>query len=335
MARIGIVGAGSWGTALSHVLSDNGHELAVWSPDVNEIEMLSTKHMQTDKLPGVELDPTILYSTDISKVVPDKEVIVVAVPSPFVRSTAERMKPYVNDQQIIVTVAKGIEDETYKTMSQIIEDVLPANATAALSGPSHAEEVGRRMPTTVVAAAASKELAEYVQSLFMNDYFRVYTSPDVLGVELGGALKNVIALAAGISDGLGFGDNGKAALMTRGIHEISNMALSLGAKDVTLSGLSGIGDLIVTCTSVHSRNRKAGYLMGQGMSMKDAMEEVHQVVEGVYAAKAAYHLSRRCGVEMPIVEQINQVLFEDKDPRTAVGELMHRDRKAEDAGLTW
>lgn len=239
------------------------------------------------------------------------------------------MKPYVEEQQLIVNVAKGIEEQTLMTLTDIIEEEIPQARVAVLSGPSHAEEVGKGLPTTCVAGARTREAAEYIQNIFMNDVFRVYTSPDMLGIELGGALKNVIALAAGMADGLGYGDNTKAALITRGITEIGRLALSMGAKYETLSGLTGIGDLIVTCASVHSRNRKAGMLIGQGKTMEEATQEVHMVVEGIYSAKAAIGLSQRYEVPMPIIEQVNQVLFYDKPVKEAVQELMLRDKKAE------
>ena len=329
MQKISVIGAGSWGTALARVLRDNGHETVLWSCIASEIEMLKEHHMQMEKLPGVLLPDGILYTTDLEEAMKGAAMVVLAVPSPFTRSTARQMAPYYENGQIIVSVAKGIEDKTYRTLTEIIEEEIPGAVIAALSGPSHAEEVVRQMPTTVVAASADPEVARRVQNAFMNGVFRVYTSSDVRGVELGGALKNVIALAAGIADGLGYGDNCKAALMTRGIHEMANLAVSFGAKMETLSGLSGMGDLIVTCTSKHSRNRMAGYLIGQGKTADEAMAEVKQIVEGVYAAKAAYHLAEKNGVEMPIIEQVNQVLFDKKDPRQAVGELMMRERKPE------
>ena len=245
------------------------------------------------------------------------------------------MSPYVAEGQKIVDVAKGIEESTLMTLSQQIEQEIPQADVAVLSGPSHAEEVGRRLPTTCVIGAKTRETAEYLQEAFISRVFRVYTSPDILGIELGGSLKNVIALAAGIADGLGYGDNTKAALITRGIAEIARLGVKMGGKIETFTGLTGIGDLIVTCASVHSRNRKAGYLMGQGKSMQEAMEEVQMVVEGVYSAKAAAKLAGKYGVSMPIVTEVNRVLFEGKKPGDAVDELMLRESRSEHASLPW
>lgn len=334
MTKVGVIGAGSWGTALSRVLSDNGHDVIVWSCLENEVRMLTEKHMQEEKLPGVLLPESIRYTTDLKLAMQGREVLVLAVPSTYTRSTAHQMATFIKDEQVIVSAAKGIEDRTFYTLTDVINDEIPTVETAAISGPSHAEEVVRQMPTAVVAASPLRAAAEMVQALFMNPYFRVYTSPDLLGVELGGSLKNVIALAAGIADGLGYGDNCKAALITRGMHEISALAVKMGAFPETLNGLSGIGDLIVTCASGHSRNRRAGYLMGQGRSVQQAMDEVKQVVEGVYSARAALHLSRKYDVEMPIIAEMNRVLFENKSPRQAVGELMERNRKSEN-GTGW
>ncbi|MDD6346539.1 MAG: NAD(P)-dependent glycerol-3-phosphate dehydrogenase [Lachnospiraceae bacterium] len=329
MIKTAVLGAGAWGIGLSRVLIDNGHEVTLWSVFESDLTSLRADGTAGNKLPGIVFPKAEAYTTDLEAAMAGKDILVLAVASPYVRSTCESMKPYIRKGQIIVSAAKGIEDGSYLTMTQIIEEVLPEARVCALSGPSHAEEVALCLPTTVVAASTDKAAADSVQSLFMNPVFRVYTSEDVLGVELGGALKNVIALAAGTADGLGYGDNCKAALMTRGIHEITNLALKMGAKAETLSGLSGIGDLIVTCTSVHSRNRRAGFLIGQGFSVEAAMEEVKQVVEGVYAAKAAYHLGMKYQVELPIIEQVNAVLFEKKDPRLAVEDLMMRHKKAE------
>ena len=237
--------------------------------------------------------------------------------------------------QIIVNVAKGIEEATLMTLSQQIEEEIPQADVAVLSGPSHAEEVGRGLPTTVVVGAKTEKTAEYLQQMFASEVFRVYTSPDILGIELGGSLKNVIALAAGIADGLGYGDNTKAALITRGIAEIARLGVKMGGKIETFTGLTGIGDLIVTCASVHSRNRKAGYLIGQGRSMQEAMDEVQMVVEGVYSAKAAAKLAKKYDVPMPIVEEVNKVLFEGKSPAEAVDDLMLRESRSEHRALQW
>ena len=335
MANVGIMGAGSWGTALALLLHKNGHQVTVWSISEEEVEMLSTKREHESKLPGVRIPDDMEFTSDLAKAVKDKDFIVMAVPSPFTRSTAKSMSPYIPEGQIIVDVAKGIEEDTLMTLSQQIEQEIPQADVAVLSGPSHAEEVGRGIPTSVVIGAKTKKTAEYLQSMFMNEMFRVYTSPDILGMELGGSLKNVIALAAGIADGLGYGDNTKAALITRGIAEIARLGVEAGGALESFTGLTGIGDLIVTCASVHSRNRKAGYLIGQGMSMQEAMDEVKMVVEGVYSTKAAVKMGKKYGVSTPIIEEVNKVLFEGKNPGEAVRDLMLRDSKPEISTLSW
>ena len=335
MAKISIIGAGSWGTALAVLLHNNGNEVTIWSVIPEEVTMLREKRQHETKLPGVVLAPEIDVTGDLKEAMTGRDVLVLAVPSPFTRSTAHSMSEFCTEGQIIVDVAKGLEDYTLMTLSQIIEQEIPQANVAVLSGPSHAEEVGRCIPTTCVVGAHTKETAEYLQEIFMSPVFRVYTSPDMLGMELGAALKNVIALAAGIADGLGYGDNTKAALITRGIAEIARLGVKMGGKLETFSGLTGIGDLIVTCASVHSRNRKAGYLMGKGYTMKEAMDEVKMVVEGVYSAKAAIKLADRYHVELPIIEQVNKVLFEDKKPADAMNDLMLRDPKVEAAGIRW
>lgn len=335
MKKIGIIGAGSWGTALAVNLSNNGHLVTIWSIMEDEISMLQEYHEHLDKLPGVKLANTIEFTTDVEVAIKDKDMLVLAVPSVFTRSTAKIMAPFVADHQVIVCVAKGIEDNTLMTITDVVEEEIPKADVCVLSGPSHAEEVGVGLPTTVVAGAKTRQTAELVQDTFMNEVFRVYSSPDVLGIELGGSLKNVIALAAGMADGLGYGDNTKAALITRGIAEISRLAVAMGAKPETLNGLTGIGDLIVTCESKHSRNRRAGMLMGQGMTMKEATEEVKMVVEGVYSAKAAIELARRYDVSMPIIEEVNKVLFEDKPAKEAVKRLMVREKQVENISLDW
>lgn len=329
MKKIGVLGAGSWGTALTWLLTNNGHEVTLWSIMEAEVEMLRTKREHTSKLPGVKLQESIQLTSNLEEAMADKDVLVLAVPSPYTRSTAQKMAPYLEKGQIVVNVAKGVEEHTLMTLSQIIEEELSEANVAVLSGPSHAEEVGKGLPTTCVVGARTRQTAEYLQEIFMSPVFRVYTSPDVLGIELGAALKNVIALAAGVADGLGYGDNTKAALITRGIAEISRLGIAMGAHARTFYGLSGIGDLIVTCASVHSRNRKAGYLMGKGYTMQEAMDEVKMVVEGVYSAKAALGLAEKYGVEMPIIAEVNKVLFEDKNAADAVNELMQRMKKDE------
>ncbi|HJC47004.1 MAG TPA: NAD(P)H-dependent glycerol-3-phosphate dehydrogenase [Candidatus Lachnoclostridium pullistercoris] len=334
MAKVGVIGAGSWGIALSFLLHNNGHQVAVWSALEEEIRELEEKR-EHHTLPGLILPEDMEFTADLETVMKDKDILVTAVPSVYVRGTAANMRPFLKDGQIVVNVAKGIEEKTLKTLSQVLEEELPGADVAVLSGPSHAEEVSRGLPTTCVAGARSRETAEYIQSLFMSEVFRVYTSPDVLGIELGGALKNVIALAAGIADGLGYGDNTKAALITRGIAEIARLGTAMGGKFETFCGLSGIGDLIVTCASMHSRNRRAGILIGKGCTMEEAMKEVQMVVEGVYSAKAALALARKYYMDMPIIEQVNRVLFEGKPASEAVRELMMRDPREEDSGLSW
>ena len=334
MEKIGIIGSGTWGTAIAVLLRNNGHEVTLWSAIPAEIEEMA-KTRTHKNLPGVTLPDGIIYTADLEEAMKDKNLLVMAVPSVFVRSTAQKMKPFCKEGQLIVDVAKGIEENTLDTMTQIIKEELPMAETAVLSGPSHAEEVGRKLPTTCVIGATTRKTAEYLQSVFMSKVFRVYTSPDILGIELGGSLKNVIALAAGIADGLGYGDNTKAALITRGIAEIARLGVKMGGKLETFTGLTGIGDLIVTCASVHSRNRRAGYLMGQGKTMQEAMDEVQMVVEGVYSAKAARKLAEKYEVSMPIVEQINEVLFENKSAAQAVDELMLRESKSEHSVLPW
>ncbi len=335
MAKVAIIGAGSWGTALSVVLHNNGHEVTIWSIVKEEIDMLKEKHEHTDKLPGVKLPDDMTFTTDLKEACEGKDVLVLAVPSPYTRSTSKMMAPYVADDQLIVSVAKGVEEDTLMTLSQVIKDEIPNCCVAVLCGPSHAEEVGRCIPTTCVAGSDDKDIAEYVQNIFMNENFRVYTSSDVLGMELGAALKNVVALAAGIADGLGYGDNTKAALITRGIAEISRLGVKMGCSRSTFSGLTGIGDLIVTCASMHSRNRRAGILMGQGKSMDEAMAEVKMVVEGVYSAKAAKALGEKYGVDLPIIDQVNMILFEGKPAAEAVRDLMMRDRRDESSYVSW
>lgn len=335
MAKIGIVGAGSWGTALAILLCKNGHEVTMWSAIGSEIDMLAEKREHVDKLPGVKLPDSLQFTKDLKESIEGKDLLVLAVPSIFTRSTAKQMKEFVAEGQIIVNVAKGIEENTLMTLSEIIEEEIPQANVAVLSGPSHAEEVGRGIPTTVVVGNKSKKTAVTIQEIFNSPVFRVYISPDVKGIEIGAALKNVVALAAGIADGLGYGDNTKAALITRGIAEITRVGMAMGGKAETFAGLSGIGDLIVTCSSMHSRNRRAGILIGQGKTMQEAMDEVKMVVEGVYSAKAGYALSKKYEIEMPIVEQVNEILFENKKAKDAVDTLMSRDMKAELSDEEW
>ena len=316
MADVAIIGAGSWGIALAKVLHTNGNKVTVWSIVEDEITMLKEKHEHVQKLPGVKLPEDMEFTTDLESAVSGKAYLILAVPSVFTRSTAKSMAPFVKEGQIIVCVAKGIEEETLMPLTDIVEQEIPQAEVAVMCGPSHAEEVGIGLPTTVVAGAKKRAVAEEIQDIFMNNVFRVYTSPDVLGMELGGSLKNVIALAAGMV-------------------EMKKLAVTMGAKQETLNGLTGIGDLIVTCESKHSRNRKAGMLIGQGYTMQQAMDEVKMVVEGVYSAKAAIALAKKYGVDMPIIEEVNKVLFEDKPAKEAVNDLMLRDKKMEHGNLGW
>ena len=330
--NIGVIGAGSWGTALATVLCDNGHDVTLWSYRQSQIDELNDTRINSSKLPGVVLPDELQFTADMENVVTQNEVLVLAVPSKATRQTLEDMKPYIRKNQGVVSVSKGIERDTLFTQSEIIEDLLSDVRVGVLSGPSHAEEVVNRMPTLVVCGSHDKEFALALQEAFMNENFRVYTSPDVVGIEIGGASKNVIALAAGISDGLGYGDNSKAALITRGISEITRLGVKMGADQVTFAGLSGIGDLIVTCESKHSRNRRAGVLIGEGMTPQEAMTQVDMVVEGVYAARSAKKLAGIHGEELPIVNEVVKVLFENKDPAEAVKDLMIRDTVLENRG---
>lgn len=334
MANVSIIGGGSWGIAIAVLLHKNGHKITVWSKLENEIAMLKEKH-EHKMLPGIKLAEDMIFTTDAKEAADGKELLVMAVASAYTRSTAKEFAALVAPGQIIVNVAKGIEENTLLTLSEIIEEEIPQAQVAVLSGPSHAEEVSKGIPTTIVVGAKRKATAEYIQNLFMNDVFRVYTSPDLQGIELGGSLKNVVALAAGIADGLGYGDNTKAALITRGIAEISRLGVAMGAKLETFNGLTGIGDLIVTCASMHSRNRRAGILIGQGKTMQEAMDEVQMVVEGVYSAKAAMQLAEKYKVQLPIIEQVNKVLFEEKPAADAVKDLMLRDKKIEISDEGW
>ena len=323
MEKIGVIGSGTWGTAIAVLLSNNGHQVDLWSAIPSEIEEMEKTHKHKN-LPEVTLPDSICFTADLETATKEKNLLVLAVPSVYVRSTAKRMKEFCPQGQIIVDVAKGIEEDTLFTMTAIMKEEIPQCEPAALSGPSHAEEVSRGLPTTCVAGSHKRAVAEYIQSVFMSPVFRVYTSPDVLGIEVGAALKNVVALAAGIADGLGYGDNTKAALITRGIAEIARLGIAMGGKFQTFTGLTGIGDLIVTCASMHSRNRRAGILIGKGYTMEEAMKEVQMVVEGVYSARAALALSKKYDVPMPIVEEVNLVLFEGKPAREAVTDLMMR-----------
>ena len=337
--QIGIVGAGSWGIALAYLLSNNGHDVTVWSRSDETVKKLTAYHGNEEKLPGVILDDKVEFTSDIQKTVEDKDLIAIVVPSAHMRETVKKIAPFIHEteehKQVIVNCTKGIEEGTLMLMTDVILDEIPGCHVAVLSGPTHAEEVGRGMPTTIVVGAFEKEIARFVQNIFMSNVFRVYISPDLLGIEIGAALKNVIALAAGMADGYGLGDNAKAALITRGIAEIGRLGMAMGGKFETFSGLSGIGDLIVTCASMHSRNRRAGILIGQGKTYEEAMAEVKMVVEGVYSAKSALLLAEKYEVEMPIVKAVNEILFEGKAPGEAINDLMIRDKKIENNLLEW
>lgn len=329
MAKVGILGAGAWGIALGLVLNKNGNEVTLWTCVEKEARMLTEYREHKTSLPGIILPDSMKVTMDLYEAVTGMDLVVLAVASRYTRETAAKLKGIAGKDQKFLNVSKGIEETTLMTLSEIIHQELPEVNVSVLSGPSHAEEVGRGLPTTVVVGSDTKETAAYIQELFMNEVFRVYTSPDIMGMEIGGALKNVIALAAGVADGAGYGDNTKAALITRGIAEISRLGTKMGGNIHTFNGLSGIGDLIVTCASMHSRNRRAGILIGQGKSMEEAMKEVNAVVEGVYSAKAAYGLAKKYNVSMPIVQQVNEVLFEGKDVKQALTDLMLREKRDE------
>lgn len=327
--KIAVIGAGSWGTALSVSLSGNGHTVKIWDINREHLDELSSNRENTRYLPGVKLPEKIQISYTVKEAVEGADIVLFSAPAQHFRSALDGALPYLKPEMVLINVAKGIEQKSLKRLSEIAFEKLPDAKYVVLSGPSHAEEVGRGMPTTLVSASKDVELAEYVQDVFMSDHLRIYTGSDVIGAELGGALKNIIALGAGISDGMGFGDNAKAALMTRGITEIARLGVQLGASLSTFSGLTGIGDLIVTCTSMHSRNRRCGIMIGEGMSPSEATEKVGMVVEGMYTTEAAYELAQKFGVEMPITEQIYNVINGTVDAREAVMSLMTRQRKHE------
>ena len=332
MIKIAVFGAGTWGIALARLLAVNGRDVTVWSAIPTELKSLSTTHRHPN-LPGMELPSSMHYTADIEEACAGKDILLFAVPSPFVRTTAKKAAPYITNDQLIVNVAKGIEDKTLMTMSEIIEDELAKQKCSArvvaLSGPTHAEEVARDMPTLIVAASEDEEAAKTVQKAFSTPTFRVYTNNDRRGTELGGAVKNVIALAVGIALGLGYGDNAKAALITRGNAELSRLGTAMGCKPETFSGLSGMGDLIVTCTSMHSRNLHAGMLLGRGKTAEEAKSEVGQVVEGINALPAACRLAKKYKVDMPIVQSVDAILGGRMPACNALASLMGRDLKRE------
>ena len=336
MVAIGVLGAGTWGMALARMLSNSGNDVTVWSAIENEIDIIN-KTRRHPNLPNVIFPEKIVFTKEISEVCDDKELLIFAVPSVFVRTTARKACPYIQKGQIIVDVAKGIEADTLYSMTEIIKDELTKEGKdkdikiAALSGPTHAEEVAMDMPTTIVSACHDQSVAERIQDIFMNSCMRVYTNGDIQGVELCGALKNIIALATGISSGLGYGDNARAALITRGMAEVTRLGLAMGCMEQTFSGLAGVGDLVVTATSVHSRNNKAGYLIGNGYSPEEAIKKVGMVVEGINAIPAAIKLAKRYNVELPIIEAVNAIVNEGANPATTVQNLMGRDKKTESA----
>lgn len=329
MKKVTVIGSGSWGTALAVMLQKHGHDVVIWSRRQDAVDEMQRDRENKKYLPGIALPEELIVTTDREKAVKDAEIIILSVPSKAVRQTAMDFAPYLTKDQILVNVAKGLEESSLKRLSQVIEECIPQCEICILSGPSHAEEVARDIPTTCLIASENEETAKMVQGEFMNPRFRLYTNTDVIGVEMGAALKNVMALAAGASDGLGFGDNTKAAIMTRGIAEMRRLGVEMGGRAETFGGLSGIGDLIVTCTSMHSRNRRAGILLGQGKSLAETLDEIQMVVEGVNTVQAAYKLAKEHHVEMPITNAIYEVLFQGKNTKQAVLDLMSRDGKAE------
>lgn len=330
MKSIAILGAGTWGVALAKMLKNTGKQVTVWSALPNEIEELKKTNIHP-KLPNVKLPLGIDYTADLEDALNDKDIIMFAVPSVFVRDTAKKCKNYIKDNQIIVDVAKGIESDTLMTLTQVINDEIKNDTVkyAALSGPTHAEEVSLDMPTTIVSACSDIEVAKLVQDFFSSSFMRVYTNTDIKGIEICGALKNIIALATGISRGLGYGDNATAALITRGLAELSRLGKAVGCSPYTFSGLTGMGDLIVTCTSLHSRNNNAGFLIGQGFSVNEAVKKVGMVVEGINALPAAVKLAKKYGVDMPIIFAVNEVVNGNESPQNAVNSLLNRELKAE------
>jgi len=328
MKKIGIIGAGSWGTALAITLSDKGHSVKIWDLDQEHLKGLKVDRENIKYLPGIPFGENLTIAMSVPEALADTDVVVFSAPAQHFRSALTSALPYLRNQ-IVVNVAKGIEQKTLMRMSEIAKELAPELKYVALSGPSHAEEVGQKLPTIVAVASENPENAHIAQEIFMTNRFRVYTNSDLIGLELGGALKNIIALGAGISDGMGFGDNAKAALMTRGIAEIARLGVELGAEKDTFLGLSGIGDLIVTCTSMHSRNRRCGILIGQGVKPSEATKQIGMVVEGMFTAEAAVELVKRVGVEMPITEGIYRIINEEIGVHEAVGQLMGRDKKQE------
>lgn len=330
--KIAVLGPGSWGTALAQVLSENGHEVTIWGNLPAQIDEINTYHTNRHYLPDLKLPENILGVKDLAEAVADADAVLFVVPTKAIRSVAQAFTKVVKNQPVIIHASKGLEQGSHKRISEVLMEEIPADkrsAVAVLSGPSHAEEVAVHDITTITAASEDEAAAKYVQDLFMNDYFRIYTNDDVIGVETGAALKNIIAIGAGAIAGLGFGDDAKAAIMTRGLAEISRLGVAMGANPLTFIGLSGVGDLIVTCTSVHSRNWRAGNLLGKGHSLEEVLDNMGMIVEGVATTKAAKELSEQLGVEMPITETIYSVLYEGEDIKEAARNIMLRDAKVE------
>lgn len=327
--KITLLGGGSWGTALAKLLSENKHDVTVWLRDEEQCRTLSTERVNRKYLPNVKVPDNIIFTSNINEAVKDAEILLVVTPTQMIRSILKQIKDEYKTNKIIINASKGIEKGTMSLVSDIVKEETFNCVFAALSGPSHAEEVGLSMPTAITIACDDKEVAERIQDAFMSTYFRVYTNDDVIGAEIGGALKNIIALGAGISDGVGYGDNAKAALMNRGIVEIARLGIAMGADVHTFYGLSGIGDLIVTCTSKHSRNWNAGYLIGQGLTKDEAIKKIGMVVEGIPTTYAAYELSKKLNVDMPIVDAMYDVLENNADVKETVNKLMLRDKKEE------
>jgi glycerol-3-phosphate dehydrogenase (NAD(P)+) len=329
MSNTGVIGAGSWGTALAVTLCGNSHSLKMWDVDKSHVDDLKIHKENKRFLPGVPFAEKLTPCNSLEETLHGAEIVLFSVPTQHFSSALRAALPYIKENAVVVNAAKGIEQKTLKRMSEIAYEHIPASKYVVLSGPSHAEEVGRFIPTTLVTACVDLKTAEYVQDVFITDKFRVYTHHDVIGVELGGALKNIIALGVGISDGMEQGDNAKAAIMTRGLGEMAKLGVKLGAEEKTFSGLTGIGDLIVTCTSMHSRNRRCGIMIGEGTSPKEAMERVGMVVEGIFTTEAAYELAQKSGVEMPIIEAIYHIINGNIEAKDAVARLMGRPRKHE------
>ncbi|KGP93142.1 glycerol-3-phosphate dehydrogenase [Pontibacillus chungwhensis BH030062] len=337
MANVAVLGAGSWGTALSIVLADNHHEVRLWTHRAEQANDINESHTNKKYLKEVSLPESIVAYTDLKQAVQDVTAVVLVVPTKAIRDVCKQLREVLDHKVTLIHATKGIDPDSLKRVSEIITEEMPSDYyddVVVLSGPSHAEEVGLRQPTTVTVSSETMKTAELAQDLFINEHFRVYTNPDIVGVELGGALKNIIALGAGISDGLGYGDNAKAALITRGLAEIARLGTSMGSSPLTFAGLTGVGDLIVTCTSQHSRNYRAGYMLGQGQNLEDVLEHMGMVVEGVRTTNAAYKLSKEQGVEMPITHGIEQILFQNAEPKDVVDQLMTRGRRHEMEDLT-